>query len=250
MLNAMTNDPDVLVIKVDEANDDADMTSSGGAMMDEQTTKKDEPKKEEVKIETKSASTVTGKIATDFSTKSFGNFSWTDQDQNSKYSFLGDGMLTVNVATDEQWDPNNGVKKSPRVELADVKGDFIVEAKVKVDWKKYYHSGFGLCIHNGKQNIHTRIDYNGSYVYLEGYANDIDVPRTERGIEAMKNFGFLKFVRKGYRFSAYYSTVDGDWVEIESIESEFPESGNVGLYLFNYEGSTVPMKVEYVRLTQ
>lgn len=251
MLNAQTGDPDVAVMKVDEEPAEAEVTES----------ETEEAKAPVEQMNTKNESSVVSSAGsvgssssgpggnTDFAAKSFGNFKWNDQDQNSKYSLLGDGNLTVNVVSDETWEPKEGNKKAPRVELSDVQGNFTAIAKVKADWSKYY-VGFGLVAHNGKQNVLTKVFYNGTYVYLEGFANDIDLPRTEKYIEPIKGFAYMKLVRNGYSWTAYYSTIEDDWIEIANFETEFPESCNVGVVFLNSEGTTTAMKLEFLKIIQ
>ncbi len=250
MLNAQTSDPDVVIIKADDESEDM-----GAMEASPEEVKAPEEQRQTIKetasvtVSASSASSSRGAGSTDFANKSFGSFKWSDQDQNSKYSLLGDGNLTVNVVTDETWDPKEGNKHAPRVEMSDVKGNFTAVTKVKADWSKYY-VGFGICAHSGKQNVIAKVFYNGSYVYLEGFANDIDLPRTEKYIEPFKGFGYLKLVRNGYLWTAYYSTIDEDWVEIASFETEFPETCNVGVVFLNSEGTTSAMKMEYLKITQ
>lgn len=249
-LNAQTNDPDVIVVKVDDEIEQEEnaTTETEAKKENEQSSVVKKEASATVTSVTSSSSAVAGGT-TDFKSKSMGSFKWSDQDQNSKYSFLGDGNMTVNVAADETWDPKEGIKKAPRVELTDIKGDFTAIAKVKADWSKYY-VGVGICAHNGKQNIVSKVYYNGSYLYLEGFAGDIDLPRTEKYVEPFKGFVYLKLVRKGYLWTAYYSTIEDDWVEVASIETEFPESCNAGVVFLNSEGSTTAMKVEFVKIIQ
>lgn len=251
MLNAQTSDPDVVVMKVDEEPAEAEVIES----------ETEEVKAPQEQMQTQSTSAVvssSGSVAsstsrsganTDFASKSFGSFKWSDQDQNSKYSLLGDGNLTINVVTDETWEPKEGNKKAPRVELSDVQGNFTAIAKVKADWTKYY-VGFGIVAHNGKQNVLAKVFYNGTYMYLEGFANDIDLPRTEKYVEPVKGFTYMKLVRSGYTWTAYYSTIEDDWIEIASFETEFPETCNVGVVFLNSEGTTTAMKLEFLKITQ
>ncbi|MBL7961031.1 hypothetical protein JNL27_12420 [bacterium] len=256
MLNAQTADPDVAVIKVD---DDVTESESGAGEMEVEGADVEQPveTKAEIKKETTTVSSVASVATsnsaatgnTDFANKSFGSFKWSDQDQNSKYSLLGDGYLTVNVVSDETWDPKEGNKRAPRVETADVKGSFTAIAKVKADWSKY-RVGFGICAHSGKQNVISKVFYSGSYVYLEGYANDIDLPRTEKHVEPVKGFVYMKLVRSAYSWTAYYSSIEDDWVEIANFETEFPETCNVGVVFLNDEGTTSAMKLEFLKVTQ
>ena len=252
MLNAQTTDPDVAVMKVDDEVMESENTEGVMETANEQEQQPVEVKKESTGMSSagsavSSSSMVGG--STDFANKSFGSFKWSDQDQNSKYSLLGDGYLTVNVVTEETWEPKDGNKHAPRVELSDVKGSFTAVAKVKADWTKY-SVGFGICAHNGKQNVISKVFYNGSYLYLEGFANDIDLPRTEKYVEPFKGFAYLKLVRSGYTWTAYYSTIEDDWVEIASFETEFPEVCNVGVVFLNSEGTTSAMKLEFVKIIQ
>lgn len=250
-LNAQTADPDVVVTKVEE--DVVESKSAEGGM--EVESEKEQPVEIAKEVTaTSSAGSVasSGSMSsgsTDFANKSFGNFKWTDQDQNSKYSLLGDGNLTVNVVNEETWDPKDGNKRAPRVEFADVKGSFTAIVKVKADWTKY-NVGFGICAHSGKQNVISKVFYNGYYLYLEGFANDIDLPRTEKYVEQFKGFVYMKLVRSGYSWTAYYSTIEDDWVEIASFETEFPESCNVGVVFLNNEGTTTAMKLEFMKVIQ
>jgi hypothetical protein len=270
MLNAMTSDPDVVIIKVDMNNDD---NSAAVSKSDESGVtaaiqpKKEEAKKEEVKKEvavvktevkneeskgsssTSSAAVSSGVTMSDFKNKTLGSFKWLDQDQNSKYSFLDDGLMTVNTAAGEWWEPEKDYQSAPRM-VTDMKGSFTVEARVKMDWQKSHHSGFGLCAFNGKQNVRVYTDYDGAYLYFDGYANDIALPKAEKTIEAFKGFAYLKLVHSGYKWTAYYSTIADDWVEIGSFETEFPETCKAGMYFNNWEGTTVSMKVEYLKITQ
>ena len=247
MLNEQTSDPDVVIMKVDDESLESE--NAEGGMESEMLEEKPAEAKKQVSAVSSTSSVGSDYGSTDFSSKSFGNFKWTDQDQNSKYSLLGDGNLTVNVVTDEWWDPKEGNKHAPRVELANVKGNFTAVTKVKTDWTKS-NVGFGICAHNGKQSVMTKIFYNGSYAYLEGFANDIELPRTEKYIDPFKGFAYLKLVRSGYSWTAYYSTIDDDWVEIASFESEFPENCNVGVVFLNTEGTTAAMKMEYLKVSQ
>lgn len=250
IMNAQSSDSDVSIMKID------DETMEPGNGEGEMEVKNEPEETMDAKKETAVVSSTgstkssgfTASGSTAFATKSFGNFKWSDQDQNSKYSLLGDGNLTVNVVNEETWDPKDGNKRAPRVELSDVKGNFTAVAKVKADWTKY-NVGFGICAHNGKQYVQSKVYYNGSYLYLEGFANDIDLPRTEKYVEPFKSFSYMKLVRSGYTWTAYYSTIEDDWVEIASFETEFPETCNVGVLFLNSEGTTTPMKLEYLKVT-
>lgn len=221
MLNATTRDPDVVVVEVDEG-EESSMNS-----------------------ETETGAGKTQIRSTDFKNRSLGQFEWVDQDGNSKYSFLGEN-LTVSVAGYESFKPEDGDKKTPRLEADNVSGDFTLEAKVKMDWEKYYAAGVGLYALSERQNVLTFVKYNGSYVYQVGFANDIDLPKTEKGITPLAGYAYFKLVRNGYTFSAYYSTVEGDWIEIGNVETEFPISCQIGVFFFNEEESTVPIKCDYV----
>lgn len=250
MLNAQTSDPDVTVMKVDE--DPVEVEAAEAETEEVKAPQELSKANNESAVVSSSGSVASSSrsgAVTDFAAKSFGGFKWNDQDQNSKYSLLGDGNLTVNVVSDETWEPKEGNKKAPRVEVADVQGNFTAVAKVKADWTKYY-VGFGIVAHNGKQNILAKAFYNGTYMYLEGFANDIDLPRTEKFIEPIKGYAYLKLVRNGYVWTAYYSTIDDDWIEIASFETEFPENCNVGVVFLNSEGTTTAMKLEFLKITQ
>lgn len=260
MLNAQTKkDPDVIIVRVDEEVGEEPATEAATPEESEKpvvSSKTTTPVSTTPSINATSVnSTVNsapngGSGVTDFKSKSLGIYKWTDQDQNSKYSFLGDGYMTVSIASGEYWNPQEPNKSAPRLELPNVKGDFEAIVKVKIDWSRYYSAGFGLTAHNGNQNVRAFVFYNGAYVYVEGYAGGIEVPRTEKSIEAFKDFGYLKLVRKGYTWTAYYSTIADDWVEYATFETEFPETANVGLVLLNAEGSTVQAKVEFVQINQ
>lgn len=260
MLNAQTKkDPDVIIVRVDEEVGEEPATE---AVTPEESEKPVVSPKTSTPVSTTPSTKATsvnstvnsapngGSGVTDFKSKSLGSYKWTDQDQNSKYSFLGDGHMTVSIASGEYWNPQEPNKSAPRLELPNVKGDFEAIVKVKMDWSRYYSAGFGLTAHNGNQNVRAFVFYNGAYVYVEGYAGGIEVPRTEKSIEAFKDFGYLKLVRKGYTWTAYYSTIADDWVEYATFETEFPETANVGLVLLNAEGSTVQAKVEFVQINQ
>ncbi len=250
MMQSMLKDPDVIVVSVDEEEGAVDEAGEAETLTTmEETSDETKPvvsvKKEAVGEEAKLIDTRAS--ATDFKNKSLGGFKWIDQDGNSKYSFLGDN-LTVTMAASESFKPEEGNKKAPRLEMPDVQGDFVVEAKFRLDWEKYYYSGVGLYALEGKQNVFSYVKYNGGYLYLEGYANDIALPRTETNIERLKGYVFFKLVRKGYTFTSYYSTVDGDWIEIGSVETEFPATCSVGIAFTNEESSSSQCKVDYAKL--
>lgn len=231
MLNATVKDPDIVVIAVDEEDDgvSAMADNDGGGHR-------------------KAGGESQGQAITDFANKSFGKFKWIDQDGNSKYSFLGEN-LTATLAAYETFKPEDGDKKAPRIEYEDVSGDFVIVSRVKMDWEKYYNVGIGLYALSGQQNVFSYVKYNGAYLHLGGFANDIALPRTEKGIDPLKNFAFFKLERRGYTFTASYSTVEDDWIEIGSVETEFPATCSVGLVLTNEEDSSVAVKCDFVRIT-
>lgn len=253
MLMGMTNDPDVIIIKVEEGNEE--IAESSETEEEPIVDTKSDIKKEEQTIQTETkvekketVNVISGDgYQTDFKNKSLGNFKWIDQDGNSKNSFLGENLMAT-VAGYETFKPEDGNKKAPRLEYANVTGNFSIEAKFRYDWDKYYNFGVGLYALNGKQYVRTYVEYHGEYVYLNGYANDIDLPQTEKRIERLKSPVYFKLERKGYTFTAYYSTMDGDWIEIANIETEFPETAGVGIFFMNEDNDTAQCKVEYVKL--
>ncbi|MBX7150297.1 DUF1349 domain-containing protein [bacterium] len=255
MLMGMTNDPDVVIIKAEEGNDEIAESSDNDEESGVETKSEEQNEDQAVQTESKSEkkemmTTVSGNgNQTDFKNKSLGNFKWIDQDGNSKSSFLGEN-LTATVAGYENFKPEEGNKKAPRLEYPNVTGDFSIETKFRYDWAKYYSFGVGLYALNGKQYVRTYVEYHGEYVYLNGYANDITLPQTEKRIEHLKTPVYFKLERKGYTFTAYYSTIDGDWIEIANVETEFPETAGVGIFFMNDDNDTAQCKVEYVKLKQ
>ncbi len=243
MLNEMTKDPDIIIIRVEDDNEGLDSETEGS--VNTKTT-------DGLDSETEIAANVRSEKQTytiDFKGKTLGGFKWLDQNNDSKYSFLGD-KLVVTAIIGEDFIPEEDKKLSPRIEISGIKGDFSIEAKVSTDWAKYYHAGFGLVAHNGKDNVRSYFDYNGAYAYMKGYADGIALPESEKSFEGLKGPGYLKLVKKGYTFTAYYSSIQGEWIEIGTFETEFSDTFSVGLYFFNDNNSSVQFKVESLELTQ
>jgi hypothetical protein len=237
MLNQQTKDPDVIIVKIEDDNEGLDGETESVAKDNTVITFDNKTEKATVtKIETSDN-------VIDIKNKSLGNFKWQDQNNDSKYSFLGE-KLVVTVVAQEDLIPEEDNKNAPRIELSDVKGDFTIEVKASTDWSKYYSTGFGIIAHNGKNNVRTHFYYNGQYAYMKGFANDVALPESNTSFQQLTGIGYLKLVKKGYTFTAYYSSIANDWIQIGSFETEFSDNYNVGIYFINNEGTSVQYNVE------
>ncbi len=246
MLNEMNKDPDIIIIRVEEdesMDSETESTVKTDEALDDVALEKD-TKKEIKKSESKG-----GAWVFEAKNKKLGDFKWFDQDVNSKYEFLGNNLV-VTAATGELFIPEEGNKKSPRIELSDIKGDFVIEAKVSCNWEKYYNSGFGLAAHSGTNNVRTYIYYNGTYVYMKGSHDDVELPTTEKSIDAVKGYVYLKLAKKDFTFRSYYSTIENEWIEIGEFETKFADTFSLGVFFMNDDNSSVQFKIESIRVTQ
>lgn len=242
MLNEMNKDPDIVIIRAEEE-----------ISIDSESASKDDEVLADYSGDQSTEKIIAGKPTGTRSlygkNKSLGEFQWLDQDANSKYEFLGEQMV-ITVAQGEYFLPEENIRTAPRIEMKGIKGDFSIEGAIHCNWAKYYATGFGFYVNSGQSIVQSFVSSHGTTFYLKGYDKDIALPVIDQSIETPKGKIYLKLERKSFTFTAWYSTIPNEWLEIGSFDTKFPQDVSVGVYFFNDSGTPVQFKLESLLIQQ